>query len=295
MPTTCVSSHQYDAAEKTARTSEIYDYDAETDPTCMCDELQYTYDGNSPRVFLDTRGRATNSTGKERDTESNLDMFGARYYGSSLGRFMTPDWEAAPTDVPYAHFGNPQSLNLYSYVQNNPTAVGDPDGHDPDVDFQNQALEDMFNRIAAESPSFSAELDAAKADHNIQVTVNEVGVQKLPDHAPGDAVVTLNADGSIKVVINVKRDDERTSEHELGHEKDARTNTAQFRADGKQDAKDKGGPNEKPHDERPIEQRANKFRDQVERERKQHRQEEKERKRREKEERKKKANENQPS
>ena len=68
-------------------------------------------------------------TGKERDSESNLDMFGARYYASSMGRFMIPDWAAKPTSVPYAHFGNPQSLNLYSYVQNNPTTVGDPDGH----------------------------------------------------------------------------------------------------------------------------------------------------------------------
>jgi RHS repeat-associated protein len=68
-------------------------------------------------------------TGKERDSESGLDMFGARYYGSSLGRFMTPDWAAKPVNVPYAHFGNPQSLNLYSYVQNNPTTMGDPDGH----------------------------------------------------------------------------------------------------------------------------------------------------------------------
>jgi RHS repeat-associated protein len=58
-------------------------------------------------------------------------MFGARYYGSSLGRFMTPDWAAKPIAVPYAHYGNPQSLNLYSYVQNNPTTVGDPDGHCP--------------------------------------------------------------------------------------------------------------------------------------------------------------------
>jgi hypothetical protein len=44
---------------------------------------------------------------------------------------MTPDWAAKPTNVPYANFGNPQSLNLYSYVQNNPTTVGDPDGHCP--------------------------------------------------------------------------------------------------------------------------------------------------------------------
>jgi RHS repeat-associated protein len=69
-------------------------------------------------------------TGKERDAESGLDEFGARYYGSSLGRFMTPDWAAKPTSVPYANFGNPQNLNLYSYVENNPTTMGDPDGHD---------------------------------------------------------------------------------------------------------------------------------------------------------------------
>jgi RHS repeat-associated protein len=72
--------------------------------------------------------------GKERDTESGLDMFGARYYGSSLGRFATPDWAAKPVTVPYAHFGNPQSLNLYSYVENNPTTFGDPDGHGVDCD-----------------------------------------------------------------------------------------------------------------------------------------------------------------
>jgi len=41
-------------------------------------------------------------TGKEQDSESGLDNFGARYYGSSFGRFMTPDWAARPTTVPYA-------------------------------------------------------------------------------------------------------------------------------------------------------------------------------------------------
>jgi RHS repeat-associated protein len=68
-------------------------------------------------------------TGKERDTESSLDNFGARYMGSTLGRFMTPDWSAAPMGVPYADFGNPQSLNLYSYAKNNPTTYVDRDGH----------------------------------------------------------------------------------------------------------------------------------------------------------------------
>ncbi len=68
--------------------------------------------------------------GKEREVESGLDYFGARHYASGFGRWMIPDWAEKPTDVPYANFGNPQSLNLYSYVQNNPTTVGDPDGHD---------------------------------------------------------------------------------------------------------------------------------------------------------------------
>jgi len=62
-------------------------------------------------------------TGKERDSESGLDMFGARYYGSSLGRFMTPD----PLG---GHQEDPQTLNKYAYVRNNPVTLTDPTGLD---------------------------------------------------------------------------------------------------------------------------------------------------------------------
>jgi RHS repeat-associated protein len=71
-------------------------------------------------------------TGKERDTESGLDYFGARYYSSNMGRWMSPDYNAADDDldpVPYADLNNPQSLNLYSYVQNSPLSHKDADGH----------------------------------------------------------------------------------------------------------------------------------------------------------------------
>jgi RHS repeat-associated protein len=68
-------------------------------------------------------------TGKERDSESGLDNFGARYFTSSLGRFMTPDWAARPTTVPYAVFGDPQTLNLYTYIENEPINRADADGH----------------------------------------------------------------------------------------------------------------------------------------------------------------------
>src|SRR5579864_1376546 len=47
----------------------------------------------------------------------------------TLGRFMTPDWAAKPTTVPYASFGDPQTLNLYSYVENAPVNRADADGH----------------------------------------------------------------------------------------------------------------------------------------------------------------------
>jgi len=68
-------------------------------------------------------------TGKEHDFESGLDNFGARYNSSRWGRFMSPDWSSAPMGVPYANFSDPQTLNLYAYVKNNPLTYVDRDGH----------------------------------------------------------------------------------------------------------------------------------------------------------------------
>lgn len=70
-------------------------------------------------------------TGKERDSESGLDYFGARYYASSMGRWMSPDWSAKEEPVPYANLDDPQTLNFYGYVRNNPLSKADPDGHCP--------------------------------------------------------------------------------------------------------------------------------------------------------------------
>ncbi|HBB88169.1 MAG TPA: hypothetical protein DC047_11180 [Blastocatellia bacterium] len=59
----------------------------------------------------------------ERDAETELDYAHARYYGSTQGRFTGPD--------PYngsVNIQDPQSLNRYSYVQNNPLTFTDPSG-----------------------------------------------------------------------------------------------------------------------------------------------------------------------
>jgi RHS repeat-associated protein len=73
--------------------------------------------------------RRSRFTGKERDAESGNDYFGARYYSSAMGRFMSPDWNSDPEAVPYADYRNPQSLNLCGYLDNNPLRGRDPDGH----------------------------------------------------------------------------------------------------------------------------------------------------------------------
>ena len=80
-------------------------------------------------IYDDVPRCASQFTGKERDTETGLDYFGARYYGSNMGRFLSPDWSAAPVPVPYADLTDPQTLNLYGYVRNNPMSRADLDGH----------------------------------------------------------------------------------------------------------------------------------------------------------------------
>ena len=52
-------------------------------------------------------------TSQERDTESGLDYMHARYFASARGRFSSADSVGGSS-------GNPQSLNRYAYVGNNP-------------------------------------------------------------------------------------------------------------------------------------------------------------------------------
>jgi RHS repeat-associated protein len=68
----------------------------------------------------------TNFTGKERDAETGLDYFGARYYASTMGRWMSPD-----PSMMGAILELPQTWNKYNYVYNNPLHGTDPDGRCP--------------------------------------------------------------------------------------------------------------------------------------------------------------------
>jgi RHS repeat-associated protein len=82
-------------------------------------------------------------TGQERDSESNLDYFHARYFGGALGRFLSPDPGNAGADPM-----NPQSWNAYAYVGNNPLGYTDPRGMAsptwPFINFINTAIWDVI-------------------------------------------------------------------------------------------------------------------------------------------------------
>ena len=65
-------------------------------------------------------------TGYEQDAETGLNFAEARYDSSAQGRFTSADSVGGSA-------GNPQSLNRYAYVGNNPMNYSDPTGHMPSI------------------------------------------------------------------------------------------------------------------------------------------------------------------
>ncbi|HKS30537.1 MAG TPA: RHS repeat-associated core domain-containing protein [Pyrinomonadaceae bacterium] len=87
-------------------------------------------------------------TGKERDVESGLDYFEARYYSSAQGRFLSAD----PKLLSKNHMVNPQRWNLYVYVNNNPLILIDPDGRDPQGDNGSKTIDVFLTYSLKEVP-----------------------------------------------------------------------------------------------------------------------------------------------
>ncbi len=118
----------YYFADHLGTSRSIAEIPSEGTTATLCYDADF-YPFGGERLYLTNCEQNYNFTGKERDSESNLDNFGARFYSSQIGRFMSPDWSSTPDAVPYADFGKPQSLNLYGYVKDNPLSKTDPDGH----------------------------------------------------------------------------------------------------------------------------------------------------------------------
>ncbi|MEY9092560.1 polymorphic toxin-type HINT domain-containing protein [Paenibacillus sp. RC84] len=84
---------------------------------------QYTYDiwGN-PTVSEENISNPFRYSGEYWDSATKLQYLRARWYDPSMGRFINEDTYEGQLD-------NPLSLNLYTYVMNNPLKYTDPSGH----------------------------------------------------------------------------------------------------------------------------------------------------------------------
>jgi RHS repeat-associated protein len=134
-------------------------------------------------------------TGKERDAESGLDYFGARYYASNMGRFMSPDWAAKAEPVPYSKLDDPQTLNLYSYVRNNPLGGVDPDGHYFVVSAAMQQQVQQYISTLLRTPQGAATVNAI-ASSNLPVSF---GLGTLPAVNNGNGTMSITAGQTVPV------------------------------------------------------------------------------------------------
>ncbi len=107
-------------------------------------------------------------TGKERDAETGLDYFGARYFSGVQGRFTSPDPKMFPHDLT-----DPQSWNKYGYTRNNPLRYVDPDGED-----WQDALKGALNAFTSDNAFGAGRISGGNSDFRT-------------GQAIGDAVATV--------------------------------------------------------------------------------------------------------
>jgi RHS repeat-associated protein len=150
-------------------------------------ETPYDYLPYSEPIGPSGSGTTKKFTGKERDSETGLDYFGARYYVSLMGRFLN-------ADIPFIDQrpDNPQSWNLFHFARNNPLNLIDPTGHAAEGPPYAQvetggAMKSFGNSTCMRCEAFLAQLDIQEAfapfDAYRQAAKNQTlksGIQSQP-------------------------------------------------------------------------------------------------------------------
>jgi RHS repeat-associated protein len=233
-------------------------------------------------------------TGKERDAESSLDYFGARYYASSVGRFVSVD----PTILSGQRMVDPQQWNMFSYGRNNPTIMIDPDGRE--VKIATQELQNSFDHLMKSekfrasvapyqgkgNPDLVVERDKLGNDPmepsrpNLGITHNMIAlsIKDMKSDTDFRIIPAKLHDSTIKIDVSVrsgKGEDELDGvlAHEISHANKGATDPQGYLDEVDHEK-------EKRHDDRTQEQRAKQFSKDV---RKEVKQEEKQEKREKKE------------
>jgi RHS repeat-associated protein len=150
----------------------------------------YPYGEQDTTICSSTSLTTHKFEGKERDTETLNDNFGARYYSSSLGRWLSADWSAIPKPVPYANFTNPQTLNLYAMVRDNPETFADLDGHCPECVVEEE-IEEGAEELA-ETPEGQRVLGEVESSASSVVETMEAGADTFNKALLGAAVVVTS-------------------------------------------------------------------------------------------------------
>jgi RHS repeat-associated protein len=236
----------------------------------------YPYGGE--RSYTNTCPQNYKFEGKERDTETGNDDFGARYYSNRFGRWLSADWSSVPAPVPYANLTNPQTLNLYSMVSDDPESFADLDGHDikyADGLKNAQLVQDTVQAILA-NPNTSSSLSGYVGANSPTLTIQSGDLSKgdTVTKNPDGTVTTTTVQGETAPDIQTTKFnndppqttlngatvtiDNRTSKgdtsgvlvHESVHAGEAKTDPAKF-------SKDAAAEKSLPHDQRPQEQSAN--------------------------------------
>jgi len=150
--------------------------------------------------YSQTDGVRQKFTGYERDSESGLDFAQARYYSSAQGRFTSTD----PIALTASRLHDPQRINLYAYVRNNPLSLVDPDGEDT-----------IHTRV--EEYSFTIEREGRDNKGNtwrysVQITVTERTTERRDD----DGNLIQKHTTATATAENTDRAINTLSERELG-------------------------------------------------------------------------------
>jgi RHS repeat-associated protein len=125
-------------------------------------------------------------TGKERDSESGLDNFGARYDASSLGRFMTPDQRR----LTIRDLINAQKWNKYAYTINNFLRYFDPNGME-EMEVQLRAYIQAKSVSDPAGRTFAGDNRGATSAQNVTSRTSiTVRIETDPSIRPGNPIIS---------------------------------------------------------------------------------------------------------
>jgi RHS repeat-associated protein len=163
--------------------------------------------------------------GKERDGESGLDNFGARYFASTLGRFQSPD--------PLLNSGKPwepQSWNRYAYVDNNPLRYTDPLGLfkwakncDEGADAACKAERDRFRKALENTKKAAEGLEkGSKERKQLEKALKRIGEEgkgsvriAFGDAGTTDGRPNLGLTVGNKITLNLNAVDQLSKDYQL--------------------------------------------------------------------------------